>query len=194
MRLGLALAIVLLFVAPARAEWLIKPFAALTFGGGTTLIDPEHAAGSVNPTLGVNAGFNADVIGVEGDFGYGPGFFQTGDQDLVLKSNVTTLTGNVTLSLPKRMTEYTLRPYFVGGLGLLRASTTNASSLIETSGNWLAVDIGGGVTGFLSRRLGVSWEIRHFRMVNGKEGTGQTASGREQMSFWRANMALAIRY
>ncbi len=53
-----------------------------------------------------------------------------------------------------------------------------------------AIDLGGGVTGFLSDRIGVSWDVRHFRSVGGK--TRGLSFGREQLSFWRANMALVI--
>ena len=35
----------------AATEWQIRPFVGLTFGGGTTLVDPEHAAGSANIVL-----------------------------------------------------------------------------------------------------------------------------------------------
>jgi hypothetical protein len=180
---------------PASAEWQIKPFAGLIFGSTITITNPDLAAGKVKTMVGVTAGYFGDVLGVEGDLGYVPGFFQNEDVNpqKVLKSRLTTLTGNVTLSLPRRMTEYTLRPYFVAGGGMLTASQTNAGGLLEISPTYAAIDIGGGVTGFLSRRFGVSWDVRHFQIVNGKEGTS-TSIGREQLSFWRANMALAIRY
>jgi hypothetical protein len=199
MRPGLMTLTVLMLLAPAMpasAEWQLKPFAALTFGGNATVLDLDKAAGKVKTAVGVSGGYWGNVVGVEGDFGYIPGFFQNeikGTTPLVLKSHVTTLTGNVTLSLPRHMTEYTLRPYFVAGGGMMSASTTNSLSLVEISPTYAAIDVGGGVTGFLSKRFGLSWDIRHFRIVNGQEGTGQSF-GREQLSFWRANMALAIRY
>jgi hypothetical protein len=55
------------------------------------------------------------------------------------------------------------------------------------------MDIGGGATGFLSDRLGVSWELRHFRTI-GRGGLSGTSVGPEQLAFWRATMAIAIRY
>jgi hypothetical protein len=55
-----------------------------------------------------------------------------------------------------------------------------------------AIDVGGGVTGFVSERIGVTWDLRHFGSVGGKlEGV---SIGTEQLSFWRANMALVIRF
>jgi len=56
-----------------------------------------------------------------------------------------------------------------------------------------AIDVGGGVTGFLSDRFGVSWEVRHFGSVGGKQPS-ENSLGAEQLSFWRADMALVIRF
>ena len=56
------------------------------------------------------------------------------------------------------------------------------------------MDVGGGVNGFLSERVGLSWEARYFRSVGGKPLRGFSVDpGPEQLSFWRASMALVIR-
>ena len=80
-----------------------------------------RAAGSPNVVFGVNGALLGDVIGIDVDFGHAPGFFQSGDQELVRGSSVTTLTGNVVIALPRRLTEYMLGPYFVVGAGLMHA-------------------------------------------------------------------------
>lgn len=178
------------------AEWQIKPFLGVKFGGSTNLVgDLEGAAGKVMLPVGIATVFLGDVVGVEADLGYNPGFFQR-DSTNVLSSSVTTLTGNVTVGLPRRVTEYTLRPYFVGGVGLMRArTTTRVPGVLELSRNLSAFDLGGGVTGFVTPRVGVSWDVRHFRTIQGEAGSGTTIDGGpEQLSFWRAYMALAIRY
>ena len=54
------------------------------------------------------------------------------------------------------------------------------------------LDFGGGATGFLTDRVGLNWDVRYFRSVGGEEGTGLTF-GKEQISFWRATMGVAIR-
>ena len=56
------------------------------------------------------------------------------------------------------------------------------------------MDVGGGATGFLSNRFGVNWDVRFFRSLGSKEGGGGVSFGPEQLSFWRASMALAIKY
>jgi hypothetical protein len=192
MRFGLLLLVLLSISTPARAEWQVKPFLGVTFGGGMTLVDLEQSAGKPNVALGVSTALLGEIFGVEADLGHAPGFFQSGNADLVLRSSVTTLTGNAIVAMPRRMTEYTLRPYFVGGMGRVWASTATALGGLPFSVNLTAIDLGAGVTGFISRRVGVSWDVRHFRTIGGRDEGFSV--GPEQLSFWRANMALAIRY
>jgi hypothetical protein len=191
MRAGvLALAVLPLAPAHATAEWRIRPFLGVTFGGGTTLVDLAHAAGSPNIIVGVNGTLLGDIFGIEVDFGRAPGFFETGDQNLVQRSSVTTFTGNVVIAPPRHLTEYILGPYFVIGAGLMRA---RSDSLLPVASTLPAMDVGGGATGFLSKRIGLNWEARYFRSVGGKELRG-VSFGTEQLSFWRASMGLVIRY
>ena len=55
------------------------------------------------------------------------------------------------------------------------------------------IDVGGGVQGSLTNRIGVGWDVRRFNSIS-KTGDLGLSFGREQLSFWRASMALAIRY
>jgi len=188
------LAMVMMLPAPAAAEWQIKPFVGLTFGGGTTLVDVEHAAGKPNMVFGASGLWLGDVFGVEGDFSRAPGFFQSGDQRLLLGSSVTTLTGSVVLALPRRIAEYTLRPYVVAGAGLVHAKIETAFDVVQVSSSLPVVDIGGGATGFLNERLGVSWDIRRFQSFGGGGRAAGNSFGNEKLSFWRLTMAMAFRY
>jgi hypothetical protein len=188
----LALTLLLFRPAPARAEWQLRPFLGVTFGGRTTFFAVERAAGEPNLVIGFNGVLLGEMIGIDADVGYAPGFFQSGDQHLFTRSSATTLTGNVVIALPRRLTEFTLRPYFVGGAGVAQASINDPSKVLSVSSTLPAIDLGGGVTGFLSDRIGVSWDVRHFRSFGGK--ARNLSFGREQLSFWRANMALVFRY
>jgi hypothetical protein len=192
------MALTLLLFAPARtsAEWQIRPFLGVTFGGGTTFVDLAQAAGSPNVVFGANGRWLGNVIGIDVDFGHAPGFFESGDQQLVQRSSATTLTGNIVLTPPRRVTEYTLGPYFVAGAGLMHARINDFFDALPVASTLPAMDIGGGVNGFLSDRIGLSWEARYFRSVGGKE-SGITIAPEEtpeRLSFWRASMALVIRY
>jgi hypothetical protein len=182
---------------PAAAEWHVKPFAGLTFGGSTTFVDPELAAGTPNLVVGASAVLLGEILGIGVDVGHASGFFERGDQNLLLSSSVTTVSGNIIVALPRRLAEYTLRPYFVGGAGLMVVRTENppTEAGLDLASNLGAIDVGAGVTGLLTDRLGLNWELRHFRSVSGDSlGGGLTIGGAEQLSFWRASMALVIRY
>ena len=194
MRAGL-LAAILLLLSPATsdAEWQIRPFFGLTFGGGTTFVDLAGAAGSPNVAVGVNAALLHDVFGVEVDLGYAPGFFQSGGERLVRGNSATTLTGNVIIAVPRHRTEYTLGPYFVAGFGMVHAYSDDVLGVLPVARTLPAMDVGGGVTGFLSDRIGLIWDARYFSTVGRKKAIGISFGG-EQLSFWRASMGLVIRY
>jgi Outer membrane protein beta-barrel domain len=188
------LPLLLLRAAPAAAaaEWQLKPFVGLTFGGGTTFVDVEKAAGKPNPAIGVTGLLLGDVLGVEADLGRAPGFFEAHNQRLLQGSRLTTLTGNVVVALPKRMAGYSLRPYLVAGGGLMHVAIEGRLGGLTVSSTLPTVDFGGGATGFVTDRMGLSWEVRHFSSVGGQ--AHGASFGNEQLSFWRATMAVAIRY
>lgn len=198
MRLAAWLVVLLSVATPARAEWQVKPFVGVKFGGTTNLSgDLELAAGKKKQIVGISTVKIGEVLGAELDLGWVAGFFEGNSRGQVIESGLTTVTGNAVVALPRRMTEYTLRPYFVGGAGFMRARTkTTVPGVAEISSALPAFDLGVGVTGFLSRKFGVSWEVRKFRSFNGSSSDlGSTPDGLAQrLSFWRANMALAIRY
>jgi hypothetical protein len=193
MRFALALALLLLRAAPASAEWQIRPFVGAKFGAQTTFYYTDRAIEKKKLVLGVAGALVGEVLGIEMDFARLGGFFQSGLGGNVLRSSVTTLTGNVTMSLPRRLTEYTLRPYFVAGGGIMWLRNDQVANPFDFARDMPAMDLGGGVTGFLTRRIGLNWDVRHFRTV-GEHPSAGVSDGPEQLSFWRANMALAIRY
>ena len=190
------MAVMLVSPTRAAAEWQIKPFVGLTFGGGTTFVDLDFAVGTANRSFGVAGLFLGEVIGIEGDLGFGPGFFQSGEQGKILRSGVRTLMGNFIIALPRRMAEFTLRPYFVAGMGAMHVEFIDRlpQPAFDVSETLTAIDIGGGATGFISDHVGVSWDLRHFRGIGGEASGSTNLGAKERLSFWRANMALAIRF
>jgi hypothetical protein len=66
------------------------------------------------------------------------------------------------------------------------------SDILDVRTSLGVLDFGGGATGFLTDRIGLNWDVRYFRSVGGEEGTG-LSFGKEQISFWRATMGVAIR-
>jgi hypothetical protein len=195
----LAVLMWLLAPAPAIAEWQVRPFIGFTFGGSTTFVDPETAIGTKNAVIGVSGGWLGEVVGLEVDFGRAPGFFQTdepsaGSEIDLRTSAVTTLTGNVVIALPARMAGYGLRPYFSGGAGLMHIDTVTQLQISDVHRTLPMLSLGGGVTGFLSNRVGLNWDVRRLNTLPGEGETLGNSLGREQLSFWRATMAVALRY
>jgi hypothetical protein len=198
MRAGwLALALWLGMPAPAVAEWQIRPFVGFKFGSATTFADFDKAIGTTNVVLGGSGGWLGDIFGLEADFGRSPGFFEVDPPpsiELVNNSAVTTLTGNVVIALPSRLAGYGLRPYFSGGFGLMHVDVVGRFEAFTINRTLPALSLGGGVTGFLNQRIGVSWDIRRLGTLRGEGETAGNSLGDEQLSFWRATMAVAVRY
>jgi hypothetical protein len=194
-RIGLlTLALLVPCSAQAATEWQIRPYVGVTFNGGTTLLDLEGGANHPHLVAGISGAMLGDVIGIEADFGHVPSYFEHGDLHLVSRSGVTTFTGNVVIGIPRHMTTYTLRPYVVGGFGLVHARVDDLNDVFPVRKTLPAIDVGGGATGFLSNRTGLSWELRYFRSVGGSVDPLAISPLPEQLSFWRASMALVIRY
>jgi hypothetical protein len=194
-----ALAVVLLMLWPASAaaqEWQLKPFLGLTFAGDTTIVDPEEAAGDVHLALGGSVSRIGEVFGFEADVGFVPGFF-SGDVEvpLVISSSVMTLSGNVVIALPRRMTQYTLRPYVAGGVGLMRVSKDDQLDTFPVTLNVMTIDVGGGATGFLSETVGLNWDLRYFRNITGAPDPDNPglSFGAPRLSFWRLTMGVVLR-
>ncbi len=191
--LGVVLAVLLCVPSRASAELQLKPYVGVTFGGGTTLINLADAAGSRTFAEGISLVYIGEVFGVEADASFAPGFFEKGDQRTVVRSSVGTVSGSVIVALPRRIAQYSLRPYVVGGFGLMHAGFDDALGFYKTRANMGAINVGGGATGFLSQRFGVGWDLRYFRAVTGGPADTALAFGRPQLSFWRASMSVVVR-
>jgi len=192
--LAAPLALVAVFPATAHAaDKQIRPYIGSTFGGSTTFVDPDQAVGKPSLVLGISFVTLGNILGVEADLADSPGFFQ-GDTRLVLTSRVTTLTGNVIVAAPRRLTEYTFRPYVVGGAGLMRVHEEDYFGAFKVDRFLPAIDVGAGVLAFLTGTVGVTWEVRRFQNIGGQTSDTGVTFGPEHLSFWRATMAVAIRY
>ena len=129
------------------AEWQARPFIGVTFGGDNTFLALDQIAGERKLELGAGVTWLGDFIGVEGEIARVPGFFDRGGQQVlvtVIDSSVTTATGSVLVTLPRKMTQYGLRPYFVGGAGVVRVNA-NASIPTLSFDTTFSSDIGGSI-------------------------------------------------
>jgi hypothetical protein len=197
MRRRLSVALLLTLCAPAaeaHADWLITPFIGTSFASETTFLTFEEGAGS-RMTLGVSVALlGTGILGIEADVGHTPKFFEGDDPlGLILSSRVTTVGGNVVLAAPLALTRESLRPYLVGGLGLLQARVNNAGSLFPLEEDRLGLTIGAGAIGFVSERTGLRFDLRHVKAISGPDGP-LARDGVSRLSFWRATAGLTIRY
>ena len=192
----LALLSLVLALSPRAvyADWLFTPFAGGSFAPETTLLIFEEGAGR-KFTLGASVALLSDgILGIEADVGHTPSFFEGEDPlGLVLTSRVTTLTGNVILAVPLAITRESLRPYVVGGLGLLQARSKHAAGLFPVDQNFLGVNFGAGAIGFVSNRTGLRFDVRHIKAASGADGPF-ARPGISRLSFWRATIGVVVRY
>ena len=183
MRRALPLAALLLALcpSPAAAEWQAVPFFGYTFKGATTLIDLERGVDTTHWHLGgVLRAVGDGPFGLEGLFLYTPGFFERSEDELaaenlianVRESRTYALMGNVVLTTPRRWNQYGLRPYVSGGLGRMHVRSVNRSlgtlaPILTITLDLLGMNVGGGGVGFISDRVGLKFDLRYFRNVQG---------------------------
>jgi len=190
------LVIVVLCGSPrdARADTLFMPFIGSTFARETLFnIGAEPDESSKHVIFGGSASWlSAGVLGVEGEFAYSPSFFKVErPESNIVSSNLLTLSGNVIVAVPLRVTEYSLRPYAIGGVGLIHSGIRFLLPP-HVDDNSMGFNVGGGAIGFLSRRTGVRFELRHFRTFEREPSDFGDVGPR--VSFWRFTVGAVIRY
>jgi len=199
-----AILIVLGAAARAGAEWQFTPVVGYTFKGSTTLVDLENAAGTRHWNLGGAITVIGDFpLGVEAHFVYTPGFFErvgtgtVGSLD-VISSRTYALMGNAVIAMPRSWNRYGLRPFASGGLGLLHASAQDQLNLLPFRINLLGMNVGGGAVGFVSDRVGLRFDLRYFRNVQGpdiEDLDPPISSGLPvRLRYWTASIGVVFRY
>ncbi len=180
--------------ASAGADIIITPFVGKTFAAETTFLT-NSTVDKQTWVVGASAAWlTSSIIGAEVDFGYAPRFFGSSALNLTVPgSNVTSLTGNVLLTLPVSITRESLRPYVSGGMGVLHAGVDDPLAINTIDRNMLALSIGGGAIGFVNSRAGVRFDLRHIRSTS-TDVDKQTLLTKPQLGFWRATIGVAIRY
>ena len=202
-RVGLLLAVLAAWPGDLRAEILVAPFVGGSFAGQTTLpifglptLEPRALSKSL--MFGV-AGLwlSSGIVGVEGELAYAPGFFELALQPAFVSSNATTVSGSVVVTVPLSVTRESLRPYVVGGLGLLHVGINDVIALVPVDRNLLALNLGGGAIGMLTDRTGVRFDLRHTRSVRDDRAPSNGFGGapsRVRLSYWRATVGVTFRY
>ena len=147
--------------AAAHADGLLIPFFGVNFGGDSGK-DFGGAVDSSRFNWGVGVSFmGAGVIGVEGEISYTPDFY--GKSDLG-DSSALTMMGNLVVGVPLGGQQgFSVRPYAVGGIGVIRSNVNAFGDPLEVEENQFGWNFGGGVMMFFSDHIGIRGDIRYFR-------------------------------
>lgn len=192
---ALTAGIALLAATPAYAEWHIVPLVGLTFKSNTNIFPVDQVPIGTHPDVGGAVTLlGGGILGVEGIGVFTPNF--KGDdptQNVVLQSSRTlAVMGNVVITTPRKWTEYSLRPYVSGGLGVMRLSTQSTSNVVNTTTDTAGFDIGGGAVGFFTKHTGVRFDLRYYHRLH--PGSSQLlATDEPQLSFMTLSVGIVIR-
>jgi opacity protein-like surface antigen len=180
-----ALALVLA-PTPARADGFITPWVGSAFGSN---IDNGQT------TFGVSGGgMGAGIIGGEVDFGWSPSFF--GTKSDFGNNTVMNRMGNLIVGVPIGGTHGAgVRPYVIGGLGLIRTQIDGGTiANVSSSNNMFGWDAGGGVMGYFSDHVGLRGDLRYLRATSDlKTGVSTLDLSGNQLHFWRATVGVVFR-
>ncbi len=166
---------------PAYAETFVTPFAGATFG---------KDAPTSKFSTGVSLTSMDNVAGLEIELGYTPDFFnqQRGDA-IVSNSNVTSLMANLVIGPGHGP----VKPYVVGGVGLLRSHVGGGGSFFDsiTTNDW-GVDLGAGILVRIGRGVDVRGDLRYFRSLQ-KSDPGSFSLALGNFDFYRGTIGVAFR-
>lgn len=177
--------------AAAAAEGFVSPYLGSRFSSDTTF--PGQGTDRNKWTFGSSVGLlTPGIFGVEADVSFVPGFFES---DL-RGGSVMTVMGNVILATPLGVTQYGLRPYFVGGVGLLHARVGSTQLATENS-SLFGMNVGGGAIGPLTPRTSVRFDLRYFKNLSHDEESENfqdLAGNPASLGFWRGTVGLSFRF
>jgi Outer membrane protein beta-barrel domain len=188
--IAVALLLLALTQAPARADGLIIPFVGYNFGGdsSSTCVSLTNCQ-EKRTNFGVSLVSMGPVFGLEEDLSYAKNFF--GD---------TPGTPNSVFSLMSSLVVGVgvgpVRPYVLGGVGLIRphvsSLTGSITGLATTTGkNAVGYDIGGGITALFGGHIGIRGDLRHFHTF---QDLNLLIFNGQKLDFWRASAGLALAF
>lgn len=174
----------------AQADWLLTPYAGVTFGG-------DSPSRQIN--YGLSAAFlGAGIFGLELDASITPDFFDpSDDSDLddfegIDDSNVSTFMANLMIAAPSGTPG--IRPYASGGAGIIRTKATSVGNFFDISENSFGVNVGGGVIGQFSERVGLRGDIRYFRSVQDSDSGDDIDLDFGGFNFWRGTLGVTFSF
>lgn len=190
-----------LLLAPTSAfaqSWFFSPFIGGNFGGSANFGNYTNANDSVEKRMnfGATLGWNPSVVGFEVDLGYTPNFFEdtAGDRNFQFgSSNVTTLMGNLLLTMPPGGGG--VHPYASMGVGLIRANVKSATGVFnDLSTNDIGANVGAGLNADINKNFGIRGDARYFRMLQDNKAANLFDLTLGSFSFWRGSVGATFRW
>jgi hypothetical protein len=173
----LALASTMLASSPGTAWSQITPFLGYNFGGDSVNCERLRDCDDKKANFGISIAKASGVFGMEQDISYVPHFFGKTPGE---GNSMLTLMSSLMVIAPLGP----VQPYGVLGLGLMRPHT------ILGAKNALGYNLGGGLTVYPTRRLGLRADVRRMRALSDVKLF--VFSG-EKLEFWRASLGLTLR-
>jgi hypothetical protein len=180
----------------ARADWVITPYVGANYGGSTSNNDLGDAVNdSSKLTYGVSFGWmSKGIIGFEEDFAYTDKFFAPVAG--IDQTNLLTLMSNVIVGIPfGGQKGFGVRPFAVGGVGLMRTNVDNALNFVTLDNNSFGWDAGGGVDIYFWH-IGIRGDARYFRDFSTPDVNSPLGfilqSGK--LNFWRSTAGVVFRF
>lgn len=170
----------------ARADGFVTPWVGSAFGSNIQ---------NGQTTFGVSAGgMGAGIVGGEADFGWSPSFF--GTKSDFGNNTVMDLMGNLILGVPIGGQHGAgVRPYVVGGVGLIRTQIDGGTvAKVSSSNNMFGWDAGAGVMGYFAEHVGLRGDVRYMRATSElNSGVSSIDLNGNRLHFWRASIGVVLR-
>src|SRR3954464_10601104 len=179
---------------PAHADGYVSPWAGVNFGYNDIVRTCTTSTCANSFGWGVDAGWmGKGIIGGEVDFGWQPDVYGN-----TVDNHVWDFMGNLIVGIPIGGQHGAgVRPYVVGGLGLIRTQIDGGSLTNFTntqSNNMFGWDAGAGVMGYFATHVGLRGDIRYLRATSDlNTGVSTFDLSGNQLHFWPASVGVVIR-
>ena len=181
---ALALGLVALAATPARADGFLTPYIGYNFGGDSANCVSATNCQDKHTNFGVSFGATSGILGFEEDIAYARDFFGTSTTG---ESSVLTVMSDLMVIVPAGP----IRPYIVGGVGLIRPHVKFDTASLSADSNTFGWDLGAGLNIFLAHSVGVRGDVRHLHTF---QDVTLGVFGNEQVDFWRATAGITFRF
>ena len=171
--------------SPAAADWLLTPYV------GGTLFDITDTG--TRPVFGGSVAWMGPVVGVELDLADAPTFLERRSDLSFDNSNLFTLMGNAVVQFPT--TSPRIRPYAVGGIGVIHTKLTTADDAVLVEDENFGFNVGGGLTALLNDRVGLRGDFRYFRAIRNDDATAAADALKvSELKFLRFTVGVTFKF